>query len=105
MLTISDREPAAATMSSAIRRTVISSGLPMLTGPGCAAGEGEDPRDEVVHIADGSRLQAVACEGDRLVTQGLPDEGRDGATVVGRMRGPYVLKMRTMPVSTPSLQR
>jgi hypothetical protein len=42
-----------------------------------------NPFDQVVDVAHGTRLRAVACDGDGLIGEGLSNEGRDGSTVVG----------------------
>jgi hypothetical protein len=61
--------------------------------------EPPDALDEIGHVGERARLGAVAVHGQRLAPQGL-------AMKVGWRarrephRGPYVLKIRTMRVST-----
>ena len=76
-------EPVARTTASASSSSVISAGLPMLTGQVLARlGEQDQPADEVVDEAEAARLRAVAEHRQRLLLERLADEGRDRAAVV-----------------------
>ena len=70
---------------SASSRMVNSSGLPMLIGPvtsGPVSISAHQAVDQVVDVAEGARLAAVAVDGDRLVRERLHDEVGDDAAVV-----------------------
>ncbi len=71
---------------SASSATEVSTGLPRLTGPVMSSGaaiSAHKPVDQIVDIAEGAGLGAVAVEGDRLVLQRLDDEVGDDAAVIG----------------------
>ncbi len=77
-------EPVARTTASASSSSVISVGLPMLTGKMLARlGEKDQPPDEIVDEAEAPRLRAAAEDRQRLLLERLADEGRDRAAVVG----------------------
>jgi hypothetical protein len=64
-------------------------------------GQGDDAPDEVVHIAEGARLAALAEHRDRPVGERLAQEGGDRAAVVGPHAGAVGVEDATMLVSTP----
>ena len=71
--------------SSASSLIVNSFGLPRLTGPvelRRALHQAHEAFDQIVDVAEGARLAAVAIDRDRLALQGLDDEVRDHAPVV-----------------------
>jgi hypothetical protein len=89
-------------MTSAISRIDTSCGLPMFTGSlVCGRHQLQDAGHQVADELKAARLRTVAEDGHVLVAQRLRHERGHGAAVVERMRGPYVLKMRTMRVSSP----
>ena len=58
--------------------------------------------DQVVDVAERPRLRAVAEDGERLAVERLvAGTSRIARPSLRRIRGPYVLKIRAMHVSTP----
>jgi len=89
-------------MLLASSRSVISCGLPMFDGVvDRRVHEPPDAVDEVVDVLERARLRAVAEHRDGLAGERLRDERGDRRPSFRRMRGPKVLKIRTMRVSTP----
>ena len=54
----------------------------------------DEPADQVVDVAEAPRLRAVAEHRQRLALERLADEVGIARPSFGRIRGPYVLKMR-----------
>ena len=105
--TISERDSVSSMTSLAISSRLISFGLPMLTGS-CTSGLGQqhEAADQVVDVAEAARL-ASRRRTPSPACRSAPGAGRSGSRGrrCGRMRGPFVLKMRAMQVSTPCWRR
>ena len=85
----------------------------IVNSPDCRCSPGQDvaveQREETAHLVadetEAPRLAAVAVDRQRLAAERLDDEVRHDPAVVDCMRGPYVLKMRTMRMSSPRARR
>jgi hypothetical protein len=66
-----------------------------------ALGEKDERPDEIVDVAARARLRAVVEDGQRNALERLRTNVGIARPSWGRMRGPYVLKMRAIHVSTP----
>ena len=81
-----DFDPVVRITSSASSSIVNSPGLPRLTGPvtsSSARHQPDEALDQIVDVAEGAGLRAVAIDRDVVARQRLHDEVRDHAAVLG----------------------